>query len=69
MSVSDIGALQKWASLTQNIKRRILDNVFCSSCGVTTIKKYSLHDETLGILLKGTCNKCGQNVARFIENE
>ncbi len=43
-------------------------NVFCSTCGVTTIADYTMHDDKLGILLKGKCNKCGKNVARLVED-
>lgn len=52
MSVTDFGAFQKWAKLTLNVKLNILENVFCSSCGVTTIVKYTFNDEKFGILLK-----------------
>ena len=57
MSVTDFGAVQKWARIPQNIKQRIVKNVFCSSCGVTTIIEYTMHDDKFGILLKGKCNK------------
>ncbi|SDL25243.1 hypothetical protein [Natronincola ferrireducens] len=69
MSVTDFGVVQKWAQLPENIKKLILANVFCPSCGVTTIKKYTLHDDKSDILLKGKCSKCGKDVARFVENE
>lgn len=69
MSVTDFGAVQKWTKIPRNIKQHILENVFCSSCGITTIVEYTLHDGKLDILLKGKCSKCGMNVARLVENE
>lgn len=69
MSVTDFGAVQKWARVPKNIKQKIVNNVFCSSCGVTTIIEYTMHDDKLGILLRGKCNKCGKDVARLLENE
>jgi len=70
MSVLDFKAAQKWAKLPRNIQELIVNNVFCSACGVTTIIKYSLHDDGIyGFLLKGKCKKCGLNVARLVEDE
>jgi len=70
MSVLDFKAAQKWAKLPRNIQELIENNVFCSACGVTTIIKYSLHDDGIfGVLLKGKCKKCGLNVARLVEDE
>ncbi|AHF06212.1 hypothetical protein [Desulfitobacterium metallireducens] len=69
MSVTDFRAAQKWSKLSQDLKHRLLGNVFCSSCGVTTIVDYTLHDDKSGILIKGKCNKCGMDVARLVEDE
>lgn len=69
MSVTDFKAVQKWSGLPQNMKQQIVKNVFCSSCGVTTIIEYTMHDDKLGILLRGKCNKCGKDVARLVETE
>jgi hypothetical protein len=67
MTVIDFKAAQKWASFPKNFQEQLLNNVFCSSCGVTTIIEYTLHDDDLGVLLKGKCKKCGKDVARFVE--
>ncbi|MBB6449966.1 hypothetical protein HNR44_001944 [Geomicrobium halophilum] len=69
MSVTDFKAAQKWKQLPKDIRERLLRNVFCSSCGVTTIKGYTLHDDTQGVLLKGKCKTCGEDVARLVEDE
>jgi len=69
MEVTDFKAIQKWAKLPKNIQELIVKNVFCSNCGMTTIVKYTLHNDKFGIVLKGKCKKCGHNVARVVEDE
>jgi transcription elongation factor Elf1 len=69
MSVTDLSAAQKWAKLTKDNQQLLVRNVFCSVCGVTTIVKYTLHDNKYGILLKGKCKKCGRDVARLVEDK
>ncbi|RXT01944.1 hypothetical protein [Ammoniphilus sp. CFH 90114] len=69
MSVTNFKAEQKWRKLPKDIQELLINNVFCSACGVTTIVDYTLHDDKMGILLKGKCKKCDKEVARFVENE
>lgn len=69
MSVSDFKAIGKWNGIPKNVQKMLLNNVFCSNCGVTTIIEYSLLNDKLGILLKGKCKKCGSEVARLVEDE
>jgi len=69
MGIIDFKAAQKWSKVPKNIQEQILKNVFCSKCGVSTIVEYSIQDDKLGILLKGKCNKCGNDIGRFVENE
>lgn len=67
-SVTDIKALKKWNKLSSQDKEIFLNNVYCSNCGVTTIIDYSILDESYGLVLEGKCAKCGEKVARVIEN-
>ncbi|MGO4886229.1 hypothetical protein ACJ2A9_00595 [Anaerobacillus sp. MEB173] len=69
MSVINFNAAKKWNQLPKPVQQQLLDNVFCSSCGVTTIVDYTLHDDEFGLLLKGKCKTCNGNVARLIEDE
>jgi transcription elongation factor Elf1 len=69
MPVKDFSAAQKWAKLTKNNQQLLVRNVLCSVCGVTTIVKYTLHDNKYGILLKGICKQCGRDVARLVEDK
>jgi len=69
MSVIDFKAAQKWSKTPKEVHERLIDNVFCSDCGVTTIVEYTLGNDKLGVLLKGKCKKCGKDVARLVEDE
>lgn len=48
MSVIDFKAAQKWSKIPKKIQERLIDNVFCSACGVTTIVEYTLSNEKIG---------------------
>jgi hypothetical protein len=69
MSVTDLHAAKKWSKLPKDLKHKLLENVFCSNCGVTTIVEYTMHNDKFGVLLKGKCKKCGMEVARLVEDE
>lgn len=64
----DIKVIQKWNKIPKHIQKKLLDNVFCSTCGTTTIVDYSMYDDKAGILIKGKCKKCNREVARLIED-
>jgi len=68
-AVTDIKAAKKWAKISPDIQQMLINNVFCSKCGVTTIVDYALHNDRFGVVLKGKCKKCGGNIARFVEDE
>lgn len=69
MTIIDFKAAQKWAKVPKDIQEILINNVFCSNCGETTITNYSIHDDDHGIVLRGKCKKCGEPVARFVEEE
>lgn len=58
----------KWYQISEEIRTKLLANVFCGKCFVTEIKDYVIEDLKNGILLKGKCAKCNGNVARFVED-
>jgi uncharacterized protein YdhG (YjbR/CyaY superfamily) len=68
-TVLDMKGIKKWAKIPPNMQHILINNVFCSKCGVTTIVDYGIHNERFGVLLKGHCKKCGGSVARFVEDE
>lgn len=65
---SDMEALKKWNQIPEPVKDMLIHNVYCSSCGTTTIANYSINKDSIGIVLNGICSKCGRDVARFIED-
>lgn len=68
MTVIDLNAVRKWNKIPKHHQEALIKNVFCTSCGVTTIVDYTLHDDPQGLLLEGKCLKCGKPVARFVED-
>ncbi len=69
MRKTDFSALQKWSKIPKDIQKKIIDNVFCSNCHVTTIVDYTMRESDHGYVIEGKCKKCGKNVARFMEDE
>ncbi len=68
MTVINFQAAKKWSKIPKEFQEKLISNVFCSTCGVTKIKDYTLNDDDFGILLKGKCSKCGGDVARLVED-
>lgn len=68
-TVSDLGAIKKWNEIPKDYQRKLLENVFCGKCGVTTIINYDIKTDKYGILLSGVCKQCRGKVVRLIENE
>ncbi|MDP5276461.1 iron chaperone [Chengkuizengella axinellae] len=67
--ITDFESLRKWSDIPTHVQKILLDNVFCSNCGVTTILDYNIQNDRLGLVLKGSCKKCGGKVARLVEDE
>ena len=64
----DNPAEAKWNRLPEEIRSKLLANVFCSQCHLTEIIDYVIEDNSQGILLRGKCAKCNGNVARLVED-
>jgi hypothetical protein len=63
-------ANKKWLAIPAEFRRELERNVWCVSCSdVVKIENYVVKEATPGILLEGKCQKCGHDVARFIEVE
>ncbi|MEM7345310.1 MAG: hypothetical protein AAF485_13810 [Chloroflexota bacterium] len=58
-----------WNGIPVEFQEQLIANVWCSSCGMTTITNFKARVEAGDLLLNGECVKCGQPVARLIENE
>lgn len=68
MAVIEIQAAYKWRNVEKHVQKMIIENTYCSKCGVTTIDDYSIQTHDLGVLLTGVCKKCQKPVARVVEN-
>lgn len=64
-----LSAKDKWDKHTPEFKERIPNNAFCRNCGLTSIVNYTIKDDKHGIVLKGKCAKCGEDIARYVEDE
>ena len=61
-------AMRRWNKIPDNIKSRLLSNVYCSNCkGMVTIVNFKAEIMDNDLLLKGKCKTCNHNVARLIE--
>lgn len=58
---------EKWGSISGEFQQKILENIWCVKCGVTTMKDYTMENEQPDIVLTGKCVKCGGEVARLVE--
>ena len=59
-----------WEAIAGNIQIKILNNVWCVHCSkVSSIGNLTGKIESRMLVLRGTCIKCGGDVARVIENE
>jgi hypothetical protein len=63
------GAESFWDSMPEKTKKMLLDNVFCSNCGITTIKNYEGKMRGGDLVLTGFCSQCGKKVGRLIERK
>jgi phage regulator Rha-like protein len=59
-----------WEAIAGDIRIRLLNNVWCRHCGkMSSIGNLSGKVESGMLVLRGSCTKCGSDVARVIENE
>ena len=66
---NNVEALRKWNKLDKMTQEKILTNVYCINCQITTIIDYEVTSSKPDIVLKGKCKKCNHTVARLVENE
>ena len=57
-----------WATIPKEARARVLKNVFCVKCGGSVeIINFTGEECNGNLVLKGSCAKCGQAVARVVE--
>lgn len=61
-------ARQLWQNVLTHIRPKLLSNVYCGECrGETTIVIYSGSVKQGLLVLEGSCQQCGSEVARVID--
>ena len=64
----DKKAMQKFNQIPDDVKSKILSNVYCSNCKDTAkIVEFEGTMDGNDLVLKGKCEKCSGKVARLIE--
>jgi hypothetical protein len=70
MGVPEVPSKKIWEAITGNIQIKILNNVWCVQCRKeSSIGNLTGKIESGMLVLRGSCTKCGGDVARVIENE
>jgi hypothetical protein len=61
-------ARQLWENVPLHIRPKLLANVFCVECrGETTIVSFKGNVKQGMLVLEGSCQRCGTDVARVID--
>lgn len=61
-------ARQLWANMPAQLRPKLLSNVYCSTCRCgTTITNYKGSVKQGVLVLEGSCQQCGADVARVID--
>ena len=62
---SDAAALSKWRGLPKWERQVLISSVFCLNCGDGEFEPgYTIRQGEWGIVIEGTCAKCGGKIAR-----
>ena len=62
---TDFVALKEWGELPEKEKHILLTNAYCSNCGVVSFAPgYNIRKDKWGLVIEGTCTKCGKAIAR-----
>ena len=66
--VVSFSANKKWLAIPVATRKELERNVWCvHCCDVVQIVDYVVKESPPGIVLEGKCQKCSNEVARFIE--
>jgi len=65
--IINMEAMKKWDEIPKAMQSRIIRNVFCGKCSVTTIVDYDVTLSDGLVLLRGKCKICGGDVARVVD--
>ena len=61
-------AMQRFNEISDNIKPKILSNVYCTNCrSMVKIVEFEASIEDNDLIFRGKCARCSCRVARLIE--
>lgn len=64
--VTDLEAVRLWRTYPERVQELLLNNAFCSNCGVASFKPgYNLRMSDSHVLIEGNCAKCDARIARL----
>ncbi len=64
------GAKKFWETIPQNIRIKLLNNVYCVNCKKTrSVGNAKMNIEKGDLIIKGICTTCGGDVCRLIEGD
>ena len=63
-----IGAKKFWDSIPQNIRVKLLNNVYCAHCRKTgSVANTKMNIEKGDLIIRGICTTCSGEVCRLVE--
>ena len=63
----DKKAMNRFNQIPDDVKSKLLSNVYCSKCNTTTkIVDFAATMDKDDLILKGKCENCSSNVVRLI---
>jgi hypothetical protein len=69
-SVVQLTVWKKWMEIPAAAREQIIGNVWCGGCKrAVIIRDYTINNERLGLVLKGSCAECGGQIVRVVEND
>ena len=65
---TELDAYREWMKLPEDARDMFLNNALCINCGVASFAKgYNIRRDKYGIVIEGTCAKCGEKIARVVD--
>ena len=66
---TDLQAYKVWQSWPEEQRELLLHNAFCGNCGAVTsfASGYGIRKDRWGLVIEGTCAKCGGKIRRVCD--
>ena len=67
-AVIDLAAYREWMKLPRDVREIYLHNAYCPKCRMTSFARdYVIRKDFFGLVIEGTCKKCGAAIARTLD--